>query len=143
VQVLIERVAFDSPRGVEALAVRMEVFVREQNVPEEVERDEYDAGAAHFVAIEKGQVIGTARIVRKGNVAKIGRVAVLLEKRMTGVGKKLMLAAIDEARAMGVTEMMLTAQVPVIGFYERLGFVAEGEVFEEAGIPHRTMRKRC
>jgi ElaA protein len=141
--IVIKKFAFGAPQWKAAWAVRVKVFVEEQKVPPEMELDEYDKTAAHFAAVDVDEVIGTARIVRVGNAAKIGRVAVLLHRRGEGVGWKLMLAVMEAARAMGVEEMFLTAQVQVIKFYERLGFVAEGDVFEEAGIPHRLMRMKC
>lgn len=125
-----------------AMVIRFAVFVDEQRVPADEERDEYDAVAHHLLAEETatGLAVGTARIVDKGNgVAKIGRVAVRLPYRGVGVGNLLMLVALDVVRRAGHKTAMLDAQVPVIGFYERLGFVAEGPVFDDAGIPHRRM----
>jgi ElaA protein len=129
----------------EAMRIRFAVFVEEQRVPAELEPDEYDVQAAHLLAVEgeTGTPIGTARVVDKGGgVAKIGRVAVLAGYRGAGVGEALMRAALDRARRSGHTVAVLDAQVPVIGFYERLGFVAEGAVFDDAGIPHRHMTLR-
>ena len=80
-------------------------------------------------------------MTKPGGVAKIGRVAVRKAYRGAGVGKALMLAVLDAARKRGLTHAVLDAQVPVIGFYEKLGFKAEGPVFDDAGIPHRTMRR--
>ena len=74
-----------------------------------------------------------------GGVGKIGRVAVLREKRGTGLGKALIRAALDELRALGLEQAKLGAQTHAIGFYEALGFVAIGPEFMDAGIPHRDM----
>jgi ElaA protein len=129
----------------EAMRIRFAVFVEEQRVPRELEVDEFDVMAVHLLAVEEGtgNPIGTARILDKGKgVAKIGRVAVLPGYRGRGVGEALMRAALDRARRSGHTVAVLDAQVPVIGFYERLGFVAEGAVFDDAGIPHRRMSLR-
>ncbi len=128
-----------------AMRIRFEVFVDEQQVPPELEPDEYDTDALHLLAVNEstGEVVGTARIVEKGSgVAKIGRVAVRKAWRGRGVGEALMRQAMTEAQAAGMTEAILDAQVPVIPFYERLGFVAEGPVFDDAGIPHRRMTQR-
>jgi len=128
-----------------SLQVREAVFVREQNVPIELERDEYDADALHLLAINTNtnEPVGTARIVDKGNgVAKIGRVAVLSTFRGLGVGDALMNAAIGTTRTLNFVTLILDAQLPVIAFYERFGFVAEGDVFLDAGIEHRRMTRR-
>ncbi len=128
-----------------AMAIRFEVFVDEQRVPPELEPDEYDADAVHLLALDEhtGEAIGTARVVDKGGgVAKVGRVAVRRTWRGHGVGEALMRRAMNRARAEGMTTVILDAQVPVIPFYERLGFVAEGPVFDDAGIPHRRMTRR-
>jgi ElaA protein len=86
--------------------------------------------------------VGTARILLHGRTGKIGRVCVLPEARGTGLGSSLILAALDVLRQeAGVTEAYLGAQSHATGFYERLGFVIEGEAFMDAGIPHRHMRR--
>ena len=122
------------------MAIRMKVFVEEQNVPAELERDEYDAAALHLLATaEDGRPIGTARLLIDGDRAKIGRVAVLRAARGTGAGAALMRAALDELRARGVRMAGLGAQTHAIGFYERLGFAAYGLEYDDAGIPHRDM----
>lgn len=127
-----------------AMAIRVEVFVDEQGVPPELEPDEFDEDALHLLAVDAatGVAMGTARVVDKGNrVAKIGRVAVRESARGRGVGQTLMACALDHAARAGHTLAVLDAQVHVIPFYERLDFVAEGPVFDDAGIPHRRMTR--
>lgn len=128
-----------------AMRLRMTVFVDEQGVPPDLEPDAYDADALHLLAESAGlpqTPIGTARVVDKDDgVAKIGRVAVSKEWRGWGVGTALMAEAVGRAAARGFRVALLDAQVPVISFYEKLGFVAEGPVFDDAGIPHRRMTK--
>jgi predicted GNAT family N-acyltransferase len=132
--------ASDLMRG--ALEVRYAVFVDEQGVPRELELDEDDPGATHLVAIVDHQVIGTLRLLEHHGAAKIGRVAVRAAARRIGVGTRLMEHAAAIAVERGFGEIVLHAQVTVAGFYRRLGYVAEGEVFDEAGIPHIAMRKK-
>ncbi len=127
-----------------AMQIRVEVFVDEQQVPPELEPDEYDADALHLLTVntESGEAVATARIVDKGNgLAKIGRVAVRKAWRGRGIGDTLMRFALETAATNGFTTAALDAQTYVIPFYERLGFVAEGPVFDDAGIPHRHMRR--
>lgn len=124
------------------LAIRMAVFVREQNVPEELERDEHDATAIHLLAWAGGRPVGTARIMVDGATGKIGRVAVLREARGTGLGAALIRAALEELRRIpGVTTAKLGAQTHALGFYEKLGFTAFGPEYDDAGIPHRDMKR--
>lgn len=127
-----------------AMRIRFEVFVDEQGVPPELEADEHDAAALHLLALDAATraPVGTARVLDKGDgVAKIGRVAVRKEHRGRGVGEALMRRAMEAARAAGMTRAILDAQLPVIPFYEHLGFVAEGPIFDDAGIPHRRMTR--
>lgn len=124
-----------------AFAVRHQVFVVEQSVPPELERDEFDPIAIHLVALRDGAVIGTLRIVVSGTIAKIGRMAVLASDRNSGIGSRLMDRAAEIAQSMSVKEIELHAQLTAQAFYARLGYRAEGNVFEEAGIAHVTMRK--
>jgi predicted GNAT family N-acyltransferase len=125
----------------QCLAIRREVFVDEQRVPLHEEVDAHDAAAIHFVALVDGAAVGTARLrMLPDGTPKAERVAVRAPWRRRGVGEALMRAL--ESAARGASEIVLNAQVPVIAFYERLGYRAEGPVFDEAGIPHRAMRKR-
>lgn len=122
-----------------AFAIRLRVFVREQGVPAEIELDRDDQRAIHLLAVDGARALGTARIVlRRGN-AKIGRMAVLKSARKLGIGRMLLRRAVAIAKRQRAKKIYLHAQVPVIGFYEKMGFKGEGPLFEEAGIPHRKM----
>jgi methyltransferase (TIGR00027 family) len=122
-------------------AVRREVFVAEQGVPVEEEMDAHDAVSAHFLAMQADDIVGTARLrLLADGTLKAERVAVLRPFRRRGVGRALMRALEEAARARG--ELVLNAQTAVVSFYERLGYRCEGPEFVEAGIPHRAMRKR-
>ncbi len=124
------------------LALRREVFVEEQGVPVAEEMDGLDAECTHFLALAGGDVVGTARLrVTDDGHAKAERVAVRRSVRRSGAGRALMRALEDETRGRGRRELVLNAQLPVIAFYERLGYRVEGAEFLEAGIPHRAMRK--
>lgn len=121
-------------------ALRRTVFVEEQGVPEAEEWDDLDGQAIHVLAWLDGQPTGTARILIDGATGKIGRVCVLPAARGTGLGAALIRASLDVLRFRpGVTRAKLGAQVQAIGFYEKLGFVACGELYDDAGIPHRDM----
>jgi predicted GNAT family N-acyltransferase len=122
-------------------ALRHAVFVVEQAVPPEIEVDEFDASATHLVTLHDHEVIGTLRLVADGEAAKVGRVAVRAAARKNGIGSRLMARAAAIASDKGFREIVLHAQVSVIGFYRRLGYREEGNVFDEAGIPHVAMRK--
>jgi predicted GNAT family N-acyltransferase len=125
-----------------AVDLRHQVFVVEQGVPAELEMDEFDQGATHLVALRGDRVVGTLRILDDGGVAKIGRVAVRAAARRTGLGSRLMQRAAALASDRGFSDIVLHAQVSVRHFYQKLGYVEEGDLFEEAGIPHIAMRKR-
>jgi predicted GNAT family N-acyltransferase len=119
--------------------IRYDVFVVEQRVPEVLEWDAADAESMHALACDAaGAPIGCARLLRDGH---IGRVAVVRAWRARGVGTALMLQLIDAARSRGDAEAVVNAQFAAMPFYERHGFVASGDVFEEAGIDHRVMTR--
>ena len=129
-----------SDLGKLALELRREVFIVEQKVPETVERDALDAEAVHLVAIDDGDVVGTLRIVFLPEHAKFGRVAVLRQARGKGIATEMMRAAMATARERGESRFYLTSQSDKVGLYEKLGFVAFGDEFEEGGMPHRAMK---
>ncbi|GAA0888527.1 GNAT family N-acetyltransferase [Rhodanobacter soli] len=120
------------------LDLRGTVFIQEQGVPEQRERDGLDGDCWHVLARDDaGRPIGCGRLTP---AHKIGRMAVLREWRGRGVGVALLRELVARARAQGWPEVALDAQVSAIGFYEREEFVAYGEEFEDAGLPHRAMR---
>ncbi|WP_254841342.1 GNAT family N-acetyltransferase [Natronomonas marina] len=126
----------------DALAVRREVFVDEQDVPEHRELDGRDDAATHFVAYDGDRPVGAARLRAYDDAtAKVERVAVLASERGRGLGRELMDAVETQAIGDGYEAVVLHAQVPVVEFYERLGYEVTSEPFEDAGIPHREMRK--
>ena len=118
--------------------VREEVFIREQSVPVELEWDEFDIVSTHVLAENNGLAIGTGRLLPDGH---IGRMAVLKPWRGIGVGSALLSTLVEQARKRGFPRLQLHAQEHAIAFYRRHGFVAEGEIFDEAGIVHRQMAR--
>ena len=122
-----------------AKAIRMEVFVKGQDVPISIEMDEYDEVATHVICQYGERFIGTGRLVQHKNEVKLGRVAVLEEFRGIGAGKAIMLKLIEEARKLEPSVIYGNAQVWALKFYENLGFVAIGDEFLEADIVHVRM----
>lgn len=120
-------------------AIRLAVFVVEQNIPEELEWDEFDARSVHAIAEDaQGGPIGCGRLLPDGH---IGRMAVISDWRGRGVGAALLVRLIELARARGDARVLLNAQTQAMPFYARFGFVPVGVEYEEAGIPHWTMER--
>jgi predicted GNAT family N-acyltransferase len=124
-----------------AYAIRRAVFVEEQGVPPEIERDDLDELAEHALAVLDGRPVGAGRLVARGRTAVIGRMAVLDDARGTGIGAGLLDLLEEVARSLGCTEVELHAQLTARGFYGRLGYTAHGEVYQEAGIAHIDMSR--
>ncbi|MFJ6795773.1 GNAT family N-acetyltransferase [Streptomyces sp. NPDC091268] len=145
------KVASDEADLAACFAVRTEVFVVEQSVPESIEYDAYDAGAVHVLALgADGEPLGTGRLLhgaaavgKTGDpaVGSLGRLAVRKAARGLGVGIALVRAIEAQAAALGLRAVDLGAQTHALGFYERLGYEAYGPEFQDAGIPHRAMRR--
>jgi predicted GNAT family N-acyltransferase len=125
----------------EVAALRTRVFVEEQGVPPEVERDAADATAVHAVSRDAaGRVVATGRLLERDGRAVLGRMAVDAAARGHGHGAAVLAELHRQALARGLTEVELHAQVSARGFYERAGYTAVGGEYEEAGIVHVTMR---
>ncbi|WP_406057656.1 GNAT family N-acetyltransferase [Streptomyces sp. NBC_01077] len=133
-------------------AVRREVFVVEQGVPQELEYDTYDATAVHVLALrEDGLPLGTGRLLfgadavgktgSDASVGSLGRLAVSKAARGLGVGAALVRGIEVVARERGLSAVDLHAQTHALGFYERLGYEAYGPEFPDADMPHRAMRR--
>ncbi len=127
-----------------ALAVREEVFCREQGVSREEEIDGRDGEALHLVALAPGdgRVIGTLRLLIDSGTAKVGRVAVERDWRGRGVASRMLDLALAAAREQGCAQARLAAQLAATGVYRRAGFEVESEPFEDAGIQHVWMGLR-
>ena len=118
--------------------IRREVFINEQQVPEEMEWDEFDDSSTHFLCTLESTAIATARLKPDG---QIGRMAVLQKCRSLGYGNTLLEFVIKTARNKKFKKLYLHAQVNAIPFYEKQGFSVCSDIFFEANIPHREMSK--
>ena len=135
------RVVDDAAGIAECLRLRAEVFINEQNVSEAEERDGLDDRCVHFLAVDDNGPIGAARLnMLHTDYAKIQRVCVIKSARGTGAGAQIIRAMIDTVRAEGLRDVIrLGAQTHALTFYEKLGFVAFGEEYLDAGIAHFDM----
>ncbi|MET0410068.1 MAG: GNAT family N-acetyltransferase [Polyangiaceae bacterium] len=135
----ITRAESESERAL-AHEIRHAVFVLEQGVPREVELDGRDGEALHFLAWVGARAVATARVRKTVDGHKLERVAVLEPQRGRRVGEVLvrhvLLALPSQER------VYVHAQSGAVGFWERLGFVADGPGFVEGGIAHRYMALR-
>ena len=119
--------------------VRRTVFVIGQNVPPEIEWDEFEDSALHMICRLDNTVVGTGRITFFGSRAKIERVAVLKEFRLRGIGRKIMEFLVDECKKKNARYIYAHVQMQAYDFYEKMGFCEVGETFDEAGINHVKM----
>jgi predicted GNAT family N-acyltransferase len=117
--------------------IRTQVFIIEQNIPEEDEWDDQDMISDHFVVYDQDQPIATARLLQNNSV---GRVAVLKAYRGQGIGRMIMLEIIRQAHQQDRKFLHLSSQVHAISFYEKLGFSIQGDAYDECGIPHIKMQ---
>ncbi|MGK7949849.1 MAG: GNAT family N-acetyltransferase [Xenococcaceae cyanobacterium] len=123
-------------------AIRTEVFQIEQKVAEELEFDGLDETAIHLLAYLENRPVGTARIRKIDNkTAKIERLSVLPKVRNKGIGKQLMVKAIEIITAQNYQKIVIHAQEYIKSLYQKLGFKQIGDTFEEANIHHVKMVK--
>ncbi len=118
--------------------IRTDVFIEEQHVPEEMEWDEYDDACVHVLVKSNNDAIATGRILENG---QIGRMAVLKSYRQSGVGSKILEKLLSVAELKNMKAVFLNSQIDAVSFYRKFGFEEEGDVFDDAGIPHLKMIK--
>ena len=146
------RLAGTAEEVADAFAVRYDVFVTEQGVPADLERDDQDGDADHLVAYDGDRPVGAGRLVVEpagfegadpglGPVGHLGRLAVRPEARGARLGVAFVAAIEERARARDLAVMALSSQSYAIPFYERLGYTAYGPEFDDAGLPHRWMTR--
>lgn len=117
--------------------IRTLVFIEEQNVPKELEWDEFDKDSLHFIAYYNSKPVGTARLLTDGH---IGRMAILKEFRNRKIGKNMLKYVLNVAKAKSMIKIELSAQEHAIGFYIKQGFDVISDVYLDAGIPHYDMK---
>jgi predicted GNAT family N-acyltransferase len=137
------RIASTPQEREDAFAVRVAVFVGEQGIPRSEELDDFDASATHCVAYDDAdKPCGAGRLLLFDEYAKVGRMAVLASHRKLGAGAAVLAALEREAAAHGIAVIKLSAQLHARGFYERCGYTAHGDIYDDVGIPHIDMDKR-
>jgi predicted GNAT family N-acyltransferase len=140
-QTVAVRRARDAAERSVAAELRVRVFCHEQGVSRQEEIDSRDQDAVHLVAIERGAVVGTCRLLFEGKTCKLGRLAVEREARGRGIGGRLLVFAENEARAAGAQRIVLNAQTRARGLYRAAGYTEHGGRFREAGIEHIRMER--
>ena len=134
--IVIKTVGFDNNFS-EIEKIRTSVFVKEQNVPIELEWDEFDNDSTHIIAYYKNKPVGTARLLNDGH---IGRMAVLKAYRNRNIGKNMLKYILEIAQKRSINNVELSAQEHAFNFYKKYGFTVTSNVYMDAGIPHYTMR---
>jgi predicted GNAT family N-acyltransferase len=117
--------------------VRRKVFVEEQNVTEDEEYDEFENSSTHLIARVDNKCVGTMRYRKTDHGTKLERFAVLKKYRKSGVGRSLLLEALNQIS--NQETIYLHAQIQVVDFYRKYGFIADDMVFVEANIKHKKM----
>ncbi|WP_048139702.1 MULTISPECIES: GNAT family N-acetyltransferase [unclassified Methanosarcina] len=126
----------------DAFDVRREVFIKEQNIPEDEEFDEADLRSHHVIVYANSRPVATGRLLKEREMWLIGRISVLKECRGKHVGKLVVDKLLEQAIELGAAEVNIHAQTHAVSFYEKFGFVAFGDTFLEAGIEHISMIKK-
>lgn len=134
----MKRVAYKT-HAADIVAIRTEVFIREQNVPEALEMDGLDMDSMHVLAFDGDDAIGTGRILPKGH---IGRIAVIRRYRGQGIGGMITQELLEIAHDLNLPEVWLSSQFHAREFYQKMGFAEQGDRYEEAGIEHIKMTRR-
>lgn len=127
----------------EVLGIRKIIFIEEQNIPENRERDELDEKATHFLVKFNNRPIGAARVRFLGNTGKLERISLLRSHRRRGYGKRVVDYLAKYCEEKGVSEIVLHSQLYLKEFYERCGFKPRGKIFFEAGVEHIEMFREC
>lgn len=125
----------------DAFMIRRVVFVEEQAVPVEEEIIPWEEEISEHLTLYHGGVpVAVGRLLLHNNKFILGRIAVLKQYRGQGFGRLVTTALMDKGLSMGAAELELSSQTHALGLYEKLGFVAYGDQYMDAGIPHFSMK---
>lgn len=124
----------------EPFAVRREVFINEQHVPEQEEFDEFETSALHLIVYVDEQTAATGRIWHDGKNFRIGRLAVLKPFRGQKIGDLALRLLLYKAFSTGAQTVQISAQTYIIPLYRKFGFVEYGDEYLDGGIPHMAMK---
>lgn len=132
--------ALDAGTAYEVWRLRQEVFVVEQECPyPDLDGRDLEEGTRHVLLRDGDELMGYARVLDDGDVWRIGRVALTRQARGRGLADPLLETALQICPDRPV---VMDAQTPLRGWYERFGFEVSGEEFLDDGIPHLPMRLR-
>ena len=126
----------------QAMELRREVFVVEQQVAEAEEFDGREEECVHVVAADGGRVVGCCRLLPDGDRVKLGRMVVAADRRREGIAAAMLAEADRQAAALGAALITLSAQTYVVSLYEQAGYEVTSGTFDEVGIEHVRMEKR-
>lgn len=124
------------------MMIRNRVFQDEQGFEDEFDEIDENNRAKHMVIYKNGEPIATCRFFKINDEYKIGRIAVVKEYRGQGIGKMIVRCAEEKVYELGGRELCLSSQVRAQGFYEKIGYVTEGEIYMDQMCPHIKMRKK-
>lgn len=124
----------------EPFAVRKEVFINEQHIPEEEEYDEFETSALHLIVYVDEQLAATGRIWHDGKAFRVGRLAVLKQYRGQKIGDLALRLLLYKTFSSGANEIVIGAQTYIMPFYRKFGFKEYGEEYLDGGIPHMAMK---
>lgn len=143
-EVIVRTVKMDAELSA-ALRIRWVVFVEEQAIDENLERDEFDSVATHVIAESQGEYIGAGRVLSTSEdeigTARVGRIAVMKPFRRKGIATLILKALETESESQGFVKILLHAQSYTKSLYIKSGYKETGLPFFEAGIEHVTMIK--
>lgn len=139
---LIIKIAKTKPAIQDAITVRQEVFVKEQQVPVHIELDNYDESAIHFVGYIENKPIGASRLRVINKYGKLERICVLKAYRGKGYGKQIINKMEQKLLNINIATSQLNAQIQAVNFYKQLGYTIISKPFMDANILHVTMSKK-
>lgn len=138
---MIIRIAKNQKEIFSLLKLRRLVFINQQKVDVNIEQDDDDIEAIHFIVLDQDKIIGTCRLVINQEKAKLGRMVVSEEYRHRNIGSSLLKFCEDYALENNIEKIIVAAQLEALDFYLKNGYLVNSQVFYEANIAHRMVEK--
>lgn len=136
----IKIIEWNSKQYQELLELRDELLRKPLGMSIKDDNLEAEKNCLHIGCFDDGELVGTCYYKPINDTTmQMKQVAVKQTKQRMNIGSTMFLQTLELLKLRSITTINVHARINALGFYEKLGFIVDGEPFEEVGITHYCM----